>query len=526
MANNSISSLFMMNPTNFTTPRNSTNNPTHNHVSAAMTIGAFTIILAFENYLLIFAVAVKKFKRVPEILMFSLALSSLVNCCTTLVISAYQRALGHDARNGIDTLCKLQFWFSTTLRVNDIFVTTLISIDRFVAITKPFFYRARVRPEHGWISIATAFAISGVISSLPFAGFGSISRIIPSICAVKWDSEISILIVGLAYVQFAIVLWCYIAIIWTVKKLVKRQKDMAKSQQITYDSPSMRCKNAGSPSLSLSPSCETSSTSLEVPSLVDKPVSLRIKAVLNRSYSNYEGSQSDSFGLAKPEIHTKDSLRGSIASIYKENGSLVSISLPNHCGGIESHFAGSSSSLASYNHGELKRSATSPDTLPKDRPHRGGLSNRGILPDDAGSSSLTLNHLRPDINRHLNSLRKKWEGSFMRRKKETSVRKQWQETEHFAKVMGVVVLLFYVSWIPLATSITLTLTIGMTPMILKMTYVSLLMTLGGPFLIPIVYGVMAKAYRNGYRRALKFLFCCGCCKRGRRWNRKIHVNDS
>ena len=448
----STSSLFATNPTNFTTPQSSTNEPNSTNISAAATIGAFTIILAFENYLLIFAVSVKKFKRVPEILMFSLALSSLVNCCTTLVISAYQRALDNDAKHGIDKLCKLQFWFATTLRVNDIFVTTLISIDRFVAITKPFFYRARVRPEHGWISITIAFAISSVISSLPFAGFGSISRIIPSLCVAKWDSEISVLIVGLAYVQFAIVLWCYIAIIWTVKKLVKRQKAMAKSQRITYDSPSMRHKNAESPSISVSPSFETSSTSVEVPSFVDKPVSLRVKAVLNRSYSNYEGSQSDSFGLATPEIRAKDSLGGSIASICKDNGSLLSFSLPNHCVEIESHFTGSTSSLTIHNHGELKRSATSPDTLPKDRPQRGGLSNRGILPDDAGSSSLSLNRLKPEINRHLNSLRKKWEGSFLRRKKQSTERRQWQETEHFAKVMGVVVLLFYVSWIPLAVS--------------------------------------------------------------------------
>ena len=450
MAKNS-SSIFATYLVNFTTPQSSTNEPNSTNMSAAATIGAFTIILAFENYLLIFAVSVKKLKRVPEILMFSLALSSLVNCCTTLVISAYQRALDNDAKHGIDKLCKLQFWFATTLRVNDIFVTTLISIDRFVAITKPFFYRARVRPEHGWISITTAFAISGVISSLPFAGFGSISRIIPSLCVAKWDSEISILIVGLAYIQFAIVLWCYIAIIWTVKKLVKRQKAMAKSQRITYDSPSMRHKNAESPSISVSPSFETSSTSLEVPSFIDKPVSLRVKAVLNRSYSNYEGCQSDSFGLAKPEIHARDSLGGSIASICKDNSSLVSFSLPNHYVETESHFAGSTSSLTIRNHGELKRSATSPDTLPKDRSQR-GLSNRGILPDDAGSSSLSLNRIKPELNRHLNSLRKKWEGSFLRRKKQTTERRQWQETEHFAKVMGVVVLLFYVSWIPLAVS--------------------------------------------------------------------------
>ena len=71
-------------------------------------------------------------------------------------------------------------------------------------------------------------------------------------------------------------------------------------------------------------------------------------------------------------------------------------------------------------------------------------------------------------------------------------------------------------------SITMTLIVGMTPWVLQITYISLLMTLLGPLIIPIVFGVMAKAYRTGYKRAINTLLCC--TKNGRWWSRKIHVN--
>ena len=398
---------------------------TDQNLTAAVIIGFVAVILAFENYLLLFAVSEKKLRRVPEILIFWLAVSSMMNSFTTVAIIAYHRVADNEGRTGIDSLCKTQFWFATTLRTNDICTTTLMSIDRFFATTKPLLYRSRVRREHGWLSVAMSFIISSIISCLPFLGFGGISRVVPSLCVAKWDSQVSILILVIAFVQFAIVLWCYIAIFWSIKQLVRRQKAMAKSQQITYDSPALNRRKAPSPSISLSPSMDTSSTSLELQNQghqSEKPIPLRIKAAVNRTLSNYEGAQSQSFGLA-----------GQQEGIFR---------------------IGSTTSLSTVS----VRSKTSPKGL---RPQSSKSQYNGNIPPHlrrmsslrGGSMPLNQNNsLKPSIFRHLTSFRGRLHDSVMKRRRQAREKRQWKESEHFAKVMGAIVLLFYISWIPLAVS--------------------------------------------------------------------------
>ena len=422
--------------TNFT-KNYTTDEASQHNVTAALIIALLAGLLAFENYLLIFAVSINRLKRVPEILIFWLALSSLMNCFT-LIIVAYNRAYDNDGREGINTLCKAQFWFATTLRTNDICTTTLMSIDRYVAITRPFLYRSKVRVEFGWVSVISSFVVSGIISCLPFAGFGSISRIVPSICVAKWDSHVSILIVGIAYIQFFIVLLSYIGIFYSIKSLVKRQKAMAKSQEITYDSPSMNSRSRAH--VSTSASFETSSTSMDCHPQgdADRPVSLRVKAVLNRTQSNYEGAQSETFGLSQTELGpaTSQMVRSSIS--LQSNTTLLTV-VGDACG--------RPSSIPAQQH------ATSKDSRAMSR--KGSLPDNTILPlaQENGRYPNERNSLKPGIYKHLNSIRDRLYGSFIR-KRQASVKRQWRESEHFAKVMGAIVLLFYLSWLPLAVSIT------------------------------------------------------------------------
>ena len=425
--NVSLTALPLKIATNFSSNHKGTDGLDQN-ISVAVLMGLVAALLAFQNYLLIFAVSVKRLRRVPEVLIFWLALSSLMNTIT-LAISAYHRAYDNEGRKGITALCKAQFWFATTLRTNDICTTTLMSIDRFIAITRPFVYRAKVRVEFGWISVISSFVLSGLISCLPFIGFGSISRIIPSICVAKWDSDVSILIVIFAYIQFFVVLLCYIGVFWSIKNLVKRQKAMAKSQEITYDSPSLRHKNFRG--LSANPSLETSTTSLEVypQNTGDRPVSLRIKAALNRSLSNCEGARSASLTISKPDLRSVNSLPGSVASLRSEAAST----------------SRSGSIRLSQSRAELNEPRSDSSLSLK----RGSVPRDVTTPDGASGSS-ERSDLKPSVYRHLNSIRERIQGSFMRRKRQNGVKKQWKESEHFAKVMGVIVLLFYISWLPLA----------------------------------------------------------------------------
>eukprot|EP00794_Sanderia_malayensis_P015201 gene15201-16770_t len=572
--NSSTKTMIITATTTIPTTSLTTTTTKQHSISVAIVFAAIALFMAFENYLVIFTVAAKRFRRLPDILIFTLSLSGLLNSFTVITIVVYHRAADSSGQDGINWLCKVQFWFATTLRNVDIFTITLISVDRYIALTKPFFYRARVRPAHGWWAVLTTTLASGLISILPFFGFGSISRVVPSLCVAGWDSKISIVIVAVAYVQFAIVLFCYMSVMCTIRKFVQRQKAMANSQRITYESRGLDRSISNSCS-GTSLSRETSCTSLELSSIADDSRGLRIKAALNRSLSNVEVEDSGSLdnnvtgkdpdgSIARNSIYTICSTRAlgniaeyelagvddkevadSIACNAKERSTTVESSCSSTSAvGLEVAFAshGKYSMRSLSNIGEYESTGmvdTNSDVgMAKDANLDKGtavsegnyvtqkglrrcvstpvdlLNKRGSLPENVYSQEPVMKNRgnwKVNIGKQLSSVRKKFKlnESFLR-KKQTEERRQWKESQHFAKVMGVVVLIFYISWLPLAIGITLTLLIGATEMVLKITYISLILTLGSPLLIPIVYGVMAKSYRHGYQKALCWLCCCFC----------------
>ncbi len=435
----------------------------HN-ISAALLISGIAVFMAFENFLVVYAVAIKKFRRVPDILIFSLSVSAITNSFTVLVIAAYHRAVDSNGVDGINTLCKVQSWFVVTLRISDVFTTTLISIDRYIATTKPFYYRANVTPMHGWTAILVTPVISGFISILPFVGFGAVGRDTASLCVISWDSAVSFLIVTIAYIQFIIVLYCYIAVILAIKKLIKRQKAIVRSQTISYESPSLSHRTTNSNvSLNLSHGTNSTASSPEnTPVFTVRSVNLR-KMALNRSLSNFEGSHSEVFGMRSPEFPTKtsthleipDHTKGKLRRAATSPEERPRARSPSPSGHPRAHTASPVvlPKARSASPGEFSKTRTSSGELSSTRSAsiraaNHTLSSESIIQSNSFSS---WDRFRPNVNKHVSSLRKKWVGSFLHRA-QNEERRQWRESEQFAKIMGVVVLMFYISWLPLAVS--------------------------------------------------------------------------
>ncbi|XP_032230774.1 tyramine receptor Ser-2 isoform X2 [Nematostella vectensis] len=81
-----------------------------------------------------------------------------------------------------------------------------------------------------------------------------------------------------------------------------------------------------------------------------------------------------------------------------------------------------------------------------------------------------------------------------------------KSSRQFVKVLAVVVFLFYLSWMPIIFSITVALQTRREDENLHT--LSAMMSLIGSILNPVVYGVMCKPYRIGYRRVFMRIFCC------------------
>lgn len=177
----------------------------------------------------------KKSKRtIPDTFIFSLSLSAILTMITVIFGLAFVRATGKVCLDKNDVFCKSQAFFGTQLRMTDVSITTGITIDRFLALYKPLVYRVKVKVRHGKIASVIMWLVSGIVAILPLFGFGSTSTGMESFCTADWTSEISYVVLSLAYLQFGVVLLCYIGIFRAISGLVNRQKAMSRSQTLSY----------------------------------------------------------------------------------------------------------------------------------------------------------------------------------------------------------------------------------------------------------------------------------------------------
>ena len=429
----------------------------------ALMYGALTAFVASENLLVVAAVFVKKFRGIPDVLIFTLAMSSVFNCITGLGIAVYIRAVHNEGFIGLYNLCAAQYWFSTTLRLSDVFTVTIMSVDRWLAIVKPLYYRSEIKRKHGWNAVIIALCFSGLLASFPFFGFGEISKaVIPSLCTVDWTSKLAIPIIVLAYLQFCIVLLCYGGIFRGVRQFVNRQKAMEASQQITYESPRLNRKtNYRTSQLQIANIKTVDLNSQENGMKRDESLSLRIRAAKNRTVINSDSTDSRRTSVSTQSTTPDDDL--------ELNDNSLEVFKESHFESPEKRFSYCQTSrsieMSSF---PATHEPTSPALITVSPTLNQQLTRQSSNDSYArrGSDSSvdynvgkfrrlrsSLGDIKPSLGKHIGSIRRKWrEHTVLKRSESYSEKRQWKESQHFAKVMGVVVFVFYLTWLPLSVS--------------------------------------------------------------------------
>lgn len=421
----------------------------------------------------------KKSKRtIPDVFILSLSLSAIMTMITVIFILAFVRATGNEYFDGLMGACYVQVFFGTQLRLTDVSITTGITIDRFMALYKPLLYRVRIKLINGKIACLVMWTVSGIVAVLPLVGFGSISKRMESFCTANWTSEISYVVLSIAYVQFAVVLLCYIGIFRAISGLVNRQKEMSRSQTLSYSTVKHPPRNKlqkmnaidcddvfgdGNNGDNLSytnPVFLQDDIAKTVRELSEENIKsvletvqegeefelktkVRIKSIEKRKVSNvtqYFSSTSEATvdvsvrvnndqRRGYPEVHTKS----------KDTENKEEISLRRTA--IERTHP--------QTRHELIRAQSCP-TAP--------IPNKRGKPEKAFSESSEYGKVPLGNIGRLKSLsvivRDKFKESRRKKNASTSSMKNfWAENQRFAKVMGVVVFLFYASWLPLAVRI-------------------------------------------------------------------------
>lgn len=130
------------------------------------------VITAIGNMLVCLSVClVRKLRRAPNFLLVSLAVSDLCVALLVMPLALHYELVG-DWRLGA-TICDMWVTFDITCCTASILHLCMISVDRYLAITKPLTYGVRRRSRRTYASIGLTWIMSALVSVPPLLILGN-----------------------------------------------------------------------------------------------------------------------------------------------------------------------------------------------------------------------------------------------------------------------------------------------------------------------------------------------------------------
>ena len=205
--------------------------------SGSFAFGIFVEIMfvwiIFGNVIIIAVLKLYKPLTIPDILIFSLALSDLLNVLLPAqILNIIQSHFFDISWN--KSICATFTVLVYCFRLSSVLTVSVISLDRLIAIRKPLLYRSRVMHEIGRVKvlILILWLFSCFTASLPFMGVSEWSF-------KNNECQYQLLDLGLYYgfyieilglLQLALVLYCYVAIRISTWHFLKRQDKFRRVQ--------------------------------------------------------------------------------------------------------------------------------------------------------------------------------------------------------------------------------------------------------------------------------------------------------
>ncbi|KAA0192340.1 5-hydroxytryptamine receptor 1 [Fasciolopsis buskii] len=202
--------------------------PTADVIGLGIFLGLITVITIGGNLLVVLAVSlVKKLRTPSNFLIVSLAVSDVLVGVTVMPFAEFAQLVGLWPLG--ETLCDMYIVFDVLLCTASILNLCAISIDRYLAITRPLQYAAKRTPKRMMLMIAVVWVVSALISIPPIFGFKE--TFIPGTC--EYSSNIIYQIyatAGAFYIPLIVMLVLYGRIFILARRMA--QED-AKQKRVT-----------------------------------------------------------------------------------------------------------------------------------------------------------------------------------------------------------------------------------------------------------------------------------------------------
>ena len=207
------------------------------------------LVIFLGNLLVLLTIRTFRVRRVPDLLIGSLALVDLVNDLVPVLMSTTIFFLVPRGFNALksDPLCEFYNWASSFLRLLASFITTIMSLDRLCATLWPFFYRTKVTHAAAIYIVFGTMMSAAFVAAWPAMGWGQVFPHM-AICSFDFGGNFAYIIAFLGYAQLIIVMSCFVAVARTLSKFRKRLNALKEGQTMVLKSGQfhVQCESSNS----------------------------------------------------------------------------------------------------------------------------------------------------------------------------------------------------------------------------------------------------------------------------------------
>ena len=194
------------------------------------TLFAINICIVLLNSLALMVIMRFRTKNCIDILVLGLALTDLTKGLIPVPMAVYTYLSPWYMKDGT-AACDFFGWIAFTTNSASMLILSMMAIERFVAIAKPFAYRSLITKKRMELSVLIAVSFSAVLSLLPVLGVG---RMIPynhgAYCHFDYSTNTtaariySVFVLIYGFTLTIAVLIAYSVVFYKIRDLIKRHR--------------------------------------------------------------------------------------------------------------------------------------------------------------------------------------------------------------------------------------------------------------------------------------------------------------
>ena len=209
----------------------------------ALTLVLTDILIIVGNiFTMLTAWKLRKKPLVVDLFIFALASVDVLNALTSVTIAAWMRFWKNrqpEQFGRILSFCQAQAWCTIAFQMTSVFLVSLISLERCLAVSKPFLHRQKLTQKRARHALETVSLISVAVATLPLLGWDSYKPLEwLALCLYSFEGSYAAFLLAWGYSQLLVVMCSTIATIYSLGKFCHRQKMLLIARHSSYPFPS------------------------------------------------------------------------------------------------------------------------------------------------------------------------------------------------------------------------------------------------------------------------------------------------